>query len=239
MAEGLACLKLSEAKLDEIDMPVRLRGDAEHVYDLEPLISYFVRHMQLRATASVPHPQKEGEELGIGDIEPVEWEARPKDHEARVRAVLEDFEMDVCNFLGHRGKVASFTNEQVDALAATLDPPGAEWTRVKAEKLEETPVHAFLEHVKGKYGANFRVGDAQALRASMEGDVPEAEQVYQQLEELLEKNMEVNVISDYDHGLKARVYIFNPDPAEVVRVQRREIAAQQLLQGKADEEDED
>jgi hypothetical protein len=29
-------------QMDEMQMPVVLRGDADHVYDLEPLIDYFV-----------------------------------------------------------------------------------------------------------------------------------------------------------------------------------------------------
>ena len=33
---------LSKMRLDEMQMPVVLRGDADHVYDLEPLIDYFV-----------------------------------------------------------------------------------------------------------------------------------------------------------------------------------------------------
>ena len=53
--------------------------------------------------------------------------------------------------------------------------------------------------------------------------------MFADLEALVAENRDASVTSEYDHDAKERVYILNPDAAEVERVQRREVAVQLLL----------
>jgi hypothetical protein len=129
-----------------------------------------------------------------------------------------------------------------------VDAPGEAWKRKPVEGVCEL-VKTFLAHVKAGYQTNEKVGNARALAdviakslVGVENRAGEAEVcddkmlIWEHLERLLDDNVDINVISDYDHDRGERVYIANPDADEVVRVQRREIAAQELLLARAKEE---
>ena len=230
--DGVADL-LTKAKLDDIQMPVVLKGDESHVYDLEPLIDYFVFQMRENGASGVKHPGVEGKELSLSDIEALTGEGIDEANDQRVKAVLADFEADAKEFLLRRERIASFTEAQIEEAASKTDPPGEEWKRCIVELMEcDAAVCHFLAHVRESYAINFRLGDAKALLEAIQlhqGDNDAASAVHEKLEQLLEGNVEMNLISDFNHDLKTRIYICNPDEAEVERVHRREIAAQSLI----------
>ena len=53
--------------------------------------------------------------------------------------------------------------------------------------------------------------------------------ILEQLETLFDNNMDINAISDFNHDERKREYILNPNNEEILRIQRREIAAENLL----------
>lgn len=97
----------------------------------------------------------------------------------------------------------------------------------------------FLIYAKSNYDMNFKVGDSIALLKiitksfSDENDdnikIKKANIILEQLEALFDDNMDINAISDYNHDERKREYILNPDSDEVLRIQQREIAAENLL----------
>jgi hypothetical protein len=223
-------------KLEDIQMPVVLKGDEDHVYDLEPLIDYFVLHVKASGKTTVKHPSPEqarSEGVRLCDIEALTGEGIDEENEERVKLVLSDFEADIAQFLleGEGSPLPSLTEAQVNAEVAEQQRqavmPGEEWKR-KVVVLPEG-AHAFLQRVETAYGANFKLEDGDALLAAIGGSDDKHQEVFVQLEQLLDDNAEINLISDYDHDRKTRAYILNPDADEVLRVQRREIAAQKLV----------
>ena len=226
--DGIADL-LTKAKLDEIQLPVILKGDENHVYDLEPLIDYFV--FQMRESGTVKHPALDGIELSISDIEALTGDGIDEANEQRVKAILEDFEADAKAFLSRKEGIARFTEAQVDEAAIKADAPGDEWKQ-RVIALDDKDLESFLEHVHKTYEANHRAGDQKAfLKNVIEGhnNKAEASVILDKIEQLLECNAKLNIISDFNHDLKIRMYILNPDEAEVIRIQKREIAAQMLI----------
>lgn len=230
---------LTQAKWEDIVMPVALKGE-EGVFDLEPLIDYIVFELQQQqqqqdATTKVRHPFKEGKELVLADIEAVTGDGVSEKNEEHVKVVLEDFEADIQAFLCQKRAAREFTEAEVNkaAEALLLEEADEGWKRKKEPEVNAN-VRAFLEHVETEYGANFEVGDAKALHESIQkhvegGDEHKAYAILDEIEQLLDGNAEVNVISDYNHDTKTRVYIFNPDEAKVKQVQKREMAVQKLL----------
>jgi hypothetical protein len=224
---------LTQARLADIVMPVVLRGEEkeDRVFDLEPLIDYMVFEMQRAGT--VRHPCVEGKVLTVEDIEAVTGEGVDEKNGEHVRLVLTDFQADIAGYLT-RQRAGAFTEAEVDAKAGEIPCVTEEWKRKKREAVKED-VDAFLGHVAMAYGANFEVGDAKSLHESIQasstvgGDEHKAYAVLDGIEELLDANVELNVISNYNHDTQTRVYILNPDAAMVERVQKREMAAQQLV----------
>jgi hypothetical protein len=221
-------------KLEDIQMPVVLKGDEDHVYDLEPLIDYFVLHVKTSGKTTVKHPspgQGRSEGVRLCDIEALTGEGIDEENEERVKLVLSDFEADIEQFLlEEAGAPPSLTEMQVNAEVAEQQRqavmPGEEWKRKAVVPPEGA--RAFLQRVETAYGANFKLEDADALLVAIGGS-DDKQEVFAQLEQLLDDNAEINLISDYDHDRKTRAYILNPDADEVLRVQRREIAAQKLV----------
>jgi hypothetical protein len=82
---------ISKAKLNEITMPVILKGEEEedHVYDLEPLIDYFVCQVRKHGKASIPHPSPSVKiELKISDIEALTGDGINEDNEIEVLCLI-------------------------------------------------------------------------------------------------------------------------------------------------------
>ena len=227
---------LTQARLGDIVMPVILRGEEkeDRVFDLEPLIDYMVfelQRQQKKTCAVLRHPCVDGQTLTLEDIEAVTGEGVDEKNEAHVKLVLADFQADMEGFFQKR---VPLTEAEVNAKAGEVVCVTEEWKRVSKHSSEEVAVvvDAFLKHVQETYGANAEVGDAKSLHECIQavvGDEHEAYRVMDAVEQLLDANVEVNVISDYNHDTQTRIYIFNPDAETVERVQKREMAAQRLL----------
>ena len=91
---GVGVDLLSKAKLNEITMPVILKGEqeeaVEHVYDLEPLIDYFVCQVRKHGKATVPHPSPSVKiELQVSDIEALTGDGINEDNETEVMNICE------------------------------------------------------------------------------------------------------------------------------------------------------
>jgi len=94
-----------------------------------------------------------------------------------------------------------------------------------------------LTYVKNNFDVNFKVGDTEALLKVIsdsfdkkeEEEEQNAELILEQLETLFDNNMDINAISDFNHDERKREYILNPNTEEILRIQRREIAAENLL----------
>jgi hypothetical protein len=220
-----------------IQMPVVLKGDEDHVYDLEPLIDYFVLHLKASGKTTVKHPSpgQASEVVRLCDIVALTGEGIHEENEERVKLMLSDFEGDIAQFLEEEASPPpSLTEAQVNAEVAEQQRqavvPGEEWKR-KAVVGELVPegARAFLQRVETAYGVNFKLEDGDALLVAIGGRDDDKQEVFVQLEQRLDDNAEIHLISDYYHDRKTRAYILNPDADEVLRVQRREIAAQKLV----------